>query len=108
MVGQPFDTKELAEAYLNADELTAMMFEVQEINYNDTPPDEHTEVLKARLYELFETKEIANIHMSKGPKFFEMSINERYQFMIDLIDDVNGFPREKLDFEDRSDPRVLD
>jgi hypothetical protein len=83
VMGGVFNTQEEAQ---NAKENLSYfgdMLEVREIELNEEPLDEEGEELKLRLKELL--KDTVHFHMSKGPKFYELSLKERYRFLINTL-----------------------
>ena len=97
-----YDTREDAELAISKAELFSGFYEIEEIDFNEEPLSEYGEGRLEVLKEML--KDTLNIHMDKGRSFYSMSADEKVDFMINLLDEVNGFPREKLDFNDSSRP----
>ena len=79
-----YETEALAQSALDNLDFN-LGWEVAPILVNTTPPDARTEELIEELNEAWEESGTVNLHLSKGIKFYEQPINERYQLLIDMV-----------------------
>jgi hypothetical protein len=79
--GAPFQTYEDAAKHINP-----MFDEVMEIELDTSPRDDETVLLEEQLWEVFQRRDIANVHFSWGWKFWTLSYNERLKTVIQYLD----------------------
>lgn len=90
-----FETKEQAQSVIDKSEFDLGVKAVK-IIVNDTPPDARTEELKEEIRAAYKAKRIMNLHISKGIRFYEQPINERLQFLLDMINGTGVFQKSEV------------
>lgn len=88
IVGLPFQTKEGAQRQIDSMSYFGELLEVREIDINNEPLDEEGRELEEKLKNML--KGTVHLHISKGIKFYSLSLKERYRSVINMLESARS------------------
>lgn len=62
------------------------LYSIEEIKINQTPRDAESDLLEARIEQLYYKKGVLRLKINKGISFYEQTYNERLKMVIDILE----------------------